>query len=176
MKRLTAGVFSISIISGLLITSVDAQTVVPLPEASVAVKAQGQDHLDESWTSLSREGSHLVAASPLVIEKDVTDNFTREMIRVQWRDLDPFYLYVLTPVGKTTSAHKAGNAIHRTAKSEKPKTTKRFPVVLYQLSFPQETDSFINEAFCNLLVKNNVAAVGFAGPLTGERYHDRPMK
>ncbi len=67
---------------------------------------------------------------------------------------DPIDLYVIKPTGV-----------------EKP------PVILYLYSYPFELDHFRDDAFCQFLVRNGVAAVGFPSALTGLRYHaPRPMK
>jgi hypothetical protein len=79
--------------------------------------------------------------------------FTRTITRVQWRVGDPIDLYIIKPVGV-----------------KKPK------FVVYLFDYPVETDLYLKAEFCRELVKNGVAAVGFAPALTGQRYHDRAMK
>ena len=107
----------------------------------------------EDWTSPALDTSHLVAAAPLVGEKDDLADFTRELVQVQWRSGDPIDLYVIRPKG-----------------IEKP------PVILYVYGHPGESDRFQNDDFCRLLVKGGFAAAGFVPALSGHRFHDRPMK
>jgi hypothetical protein len=92
-------------------------------------------------------------ADAFQIEEVKYPQFIRELIRVQWRPLDPVDLLVVKPVGVA-----------------KP------PVVLYLYSFPSDTDRYVNTEFCNALTENGIAAVGFVSALTGHRYHDRPTK
>ena len=87
------------------------------------------------------------------MELDNDPAFTRSITRVQWRVGDPIDLYVIKPAG-----------------------IKRPKFVVYLLDYPVEPDLYRNREFCQQLVKNGVAAVGFAPALTGQRYHDRPMK
>jgi len=79
--------------------------------------------------------------------------YTRELIRVQWRSNDPIDLYVIRPAG-----------------------ISRPPVVLFLYSYPSESDRFRNDVLCENLTRDGFAAVGFVSALTGQRYHDRPMK
>ncbi len=79
--------------------------------------------------------------------------FLRELVQVQWRDLAPIYLFVIRP----TSIAKP-------------------PVVLYLYSYTLDLDRYRNDAFCEFLVKNGVAAVGFVSALSSQRYSGRPMK
>jgi hypothetical protein len=107
----------------------------------------------EDWNSLSLETSHLHAFPPIIGEKDERSDFTRELVRVQWRENDPIYLYVIMPKG-----------------------LERPPAILYLYSYPSELDRFRNDALCRLFIKGGVAAIGFVSALTGHRYHDRPMR
>ncbi len=109
--------------------------------------------LHEDWTSPSLADSHLEAVAPAVGEKDDLEEFSRELIQVQWRPLDPIQLYVVLPKG-----------------------VKKPPVILYLYGHPAETTRFLDDDFCRLLVKNGYAAVGFVPNLSGQRYHNRPMK
>jgi hypothetical protein len=113
----------------------------------------GAETYRENWDSISLRDSKLEAQEPLEGLKEDTDGFTRELISVQWRPSDPIHLFVIRP-----------------SKVQKP------PVILYLYSYPSETDRYLNDDFCRLLVKNGFAAVGFSSALTGQRYHDRPMQ
>src|ERR1700682_4912581 len=101
--------------------------------------------------SLSR--SQLHADRPELIEKAETKDFTREFVAVQWRSGDRIYLYVVLP-----------------AKVKKP------PVAIYIYGHPSDTDRFQDDGWCQRTTSGGYAAVGLVPALTGQRYHDRPMK
>ncbi len=111
------------------------------------------DTPQERFDSLSLNGSDLRAMPPQVGETVVLPTFSRELLRVQWRFQDPIDLYVI-----------------------KPRGVARPPVVIFLYSYPTDTDRFLNDALCESLTRNGFAAVAFVSALTGQRYHDRPMK
>jgi cephalosporin-C deacetylase-like acetyl esterase len=89
----------------------------------------------------------------MIGQRDEYPTFTREMIQLTWRDNDPIYLFVILP-----------------------KSNPKPPVILYLYGYPSDTDRFMNDEYCALLVKDGFAAAGFLSALTGHRYHDRSMK
>lgn len=107
----------------------------------------------EDWTSLTLKGSDLRALNPILGEKDDVPGatFIRERYQMAWRPGDPLDVFVIRPKGVV-----------------KP------PVILYLYSFPQDTDRFKNDRFCETVTANGFAAVGFVSHLTGQRIHDRP--
>jgi dienelactone hydrolase len=107
----------------------------------------------EHWDILPLAGNGLQAYPLVVGETDTMPSFTRELMSVQWRPADPIDLYVIRPKGVV-----------------KP------PVVLFLYGYPADSDRFRNDALCQNIVKHGFAAVGFVSALTGQRYHDRPMK
>ena len=109
----------------------------------------------ESFSTPSLEGSRLTPLPPVPLGNvDTIDGvYTHEVERLRWRPADPVDLYIIKPVG-----------------------VKNPPVILYLYSYPFETDRFLNHDFCKFLVRNGVAAVGFASALTGSRYQGRAMK
>ena len=107
----------------------------------------------EKWDTLSLQGSGLRPDSPLTGQTDDFPEFTRELVRVQWRDADPIDLYIV-----------------------RPKSVSRPPVVLYLYGYPREAVRFLAPDFCKTVTKNGYAAIGFSSMLTGQRYHDVPMK
>jgi cephalosporin-C deacetylase-like acetyl esterase len=120
------------------------------PEAgSVARKPSGKD------SSMPRAlvDSDLKIQEAVVGEHDDYPAFTRDMIQLTWRTGDPIHLFLILPKGQT-----------------KP------PVILYLYSYPSDSDRFMNDDFCKFLAQGGVAAAGFVSALTGQRYHDRPMK
>lgn len=107
----------------------------------------------ENFAVLQAANNGLVAATPILGGHEENQDFVRELVRVQWRERDPIDLYVIRP-----------------AKVAHP------PVVLYLLSFPTDSDRFLNAELCRRLTHNGAAAVGFASALTGQRAGHRPMK
>lgn len=87
----------------------------------------------------------------VVLAKAERDHFTRELVHVQWREMDPIDLYVIRPKG-----------------IQKP------PVILYLYGFPTNNAHFKHDDFCEELTKDGFAAVGFVSAVTGQRFHDRP--
>lgn len=120
-----------------------------IPQASSAANTQEDEH----WNILPLAGKSLHANAPLVGEQATFPSYTRELIQVKWRSQDPIDLYVIRPIN-----------------------VRRPPVVLFLYGFPSDTDRFRSDAYCKALVKHGFAAVGFVSALTGQRYHDRPMK
>jgi hypothetical protein len=96
----------------------------------------------------------LVTIAPLELQVDDADpGFTRQVTRVQWRPADPIDLYIVKPAG-----------------------VKKPPVIVYLFDYPTENDHYLNREYCRLLAQQGFAAVGFVPALTGQRYHDRPLK
>jgi hypothetical protein len=94
---------------------------------------------------------------PKLVEKAEVPkfSFTRELYTVQWRSKDAFDLYVIKPKGGQGA---------------------KLPVVLYLPSFPDDTDLFKNNEWCELAVQGHYAVVGFVGAVTGHRTRFRLMK
>ena len=107
----------------------------------------------ENLNSLALADSQLRAEPPLFGEKADFPTFSRELLQVKWRMGDPIDLYVI-----------------------KPKGVAKPPVVLYLYGFPTDTERFRDENYCARVTKDGFAAIGFVSALTGQRYHDRPMK
>jgi hypothetical protein len=113
----------------------------------------GPGGTSERWDTLPLSGSILHPIAPEIGERVAFPTFTRELLRVEWRFDDPIDLYVIRPIG-----------------------IARPPVVLYLYSYPTDADRFRNDRLCETLTRNGFAAVGFVSAMTGQRYHDRPMK
>jgi hypothetical protein len=109
--------------------------------------------VQEDWNSPALTNENLTPIRPLA--GFVVDNprYTVELLQVQWRWGDPIDLYVMRPKG-----------------------VKHPAVILYLYGYPTDTDIFRGDAYEELVTKNGCAAVGFVSALTGQRYHDRPMK
>jgi hypothetical protein len=123
----------------------------PTPSTSV-VRSPSASSV-EHWDKLSLRDNDLHPDPPIPGQIDTFPGFTRELLRVQWRGGDPIDLYVIRPAGVA-----------------KP------PVILYLYGYPAESDRYLDPAFCKTVTKDGYAAVGFVSALTGQRYHDRPMK
>jgi dienelactone hydrolase len=107
----------------------------------------------EDFSTISLDKSDLRADPPESGERDEEAEFVREFIHVQWRPGDPIYLYVV-----------------------RPRNVPKPPVVLYLYGHPSDTDRYQNDGWCKRTTSGGYAAVGFVPALTGQRYHDRPMK
>jgi len=107
----------------------------------------------ENWAVLDDIKTGLHPRVPFEVQKEEDERFTRELIRLQWRNSDPIDLWVM-----------------------RPKTLAKVPVVLYLYSYPADTDRFRDNGWCQRATENGFAAVGFVSALTGHRYSFRPMK
>jgi len=105
----------------------------------------------EDWSKPELTPGMKMEAVPLL--KSEQNGFTREMISVQWRDLDPIDLWVIKPAG-----------------------VKNPPVILYLYSYPSDDLRYKDNQFCQFVTRNGFAAVGFVPAVTGQRRHDRPMR
>lgn len=125
-----------------------AHVVPDLSSSRLAAK------IEEDFSTPALTHSNLRPVAPLPLEADDFASFRREVVRVEWRPGDAIDLYIVRPV--------AG---------------KKPPAILYLYSYPFEMDRFLDNNFCDFLVRDGVAAVGFASALTGSRYRTgRPMK
>ena len=109
--------------------------------------------VEDYTTPALGNGTMLGSMESVELEHDDDPLFTRDVTRVVWRGGDPIDLYVIKPAG-----------------------VKKPPVILYLFDYPKENDQYLKREFCRLLTKDGFAAVGFVAALTGQRYHDRPMK
>ncbi len=126
-----------------------------VPGAKLIVLKDGEkipqrvDRDYEDWSSPALPPHMKHGAIPLAAGN--FDRFTRQIVQVQWRELDPIDLWVIKPKGAT-----------------KP------PVILYLYSYPSTNARYMDVKFCEFLTKNGFAAVGFVSALTEDRFHDRP--
>jgi hypothetical protein len=137
----------------LLLARISAAQSLPAFPLTVDPADHRFQDVREDWTSPALSNNRLMPARPLagfVVEKP---QYTVELLQLQWRSGDPIDLYVM-----------------------KPKGVKKPPVILYLYGYPTDTDVFKRDDYEDLVTKNGFAAVGFVSALTGQRYHDRPMK
>ena len=91
---------------------------------------------------------------PLVLETADRPKFTRQLVRVNWRLGDDIVLFIV-----------------------RPKAVKRPPVQIFLYGFPQGAETrFLDDTFCANATSNGAAVIGFESQLTGNRYHNVPMK
>ena len=108
----------------------------------------------EDWTKLpvDRTVMQRILTGVSLGEADNPD-FTREIIRLEWRQGDPIDIYVVKPKGV-----------------EKPR------VILYLYSYPSDVDRFMGDGWCRHVTSKGLAAVGFVSAMTGVRYRYRPLR
>lgn len=147
--------FFFVVLSPFLMSTAFAQTInsAPAKDKSLLDTLEAPSDQSERFDLLTLQGSHLEPRQPLLLEKAVLPEFTRELWQVQWRSGDPIDLYIIKP-----------------ANISKP------PVVLFLYSYPADTDRFRDDVYCRTVTAYGFAAVGFVSALTGQRYHDRPWK
>jgi hypothetical protein len=109
----------------------------------------------EDWTTPVVDRSIFAKDAPQLAARDQDPNtgFIRERYFVNWRPKDPFDLYVIRPKGVM-----------------KP------PVILTLYSYPDDTDNFKTNAWCEAAVSKGYAVVGFVGAVTGHRIRYRMTK
>jgi hypothetical protein len=123
------------------------------PEEITDLKLKLAAH--EDWTKLSIKDLGLAPYTPLVDPGTVDrPQFTRKIVRLQWRSSDPIDIYISLP-----------------------KDVKKPRVVLYLYGYPSDASRLTSDDWCAGAIKGGFAAVGFVSALTGERFHaPRPMK
>jgi hypothetical protein len=129
-----------------------SSTIVPTPDYVHLAPPDSTASSGERWDELSLRGTEFDSKPIIVGEVDELPGFTRELLRVQWRNGDPIDLYIVRPAGVA-----------------KP------PVIVYLYGYPGEAVRFLNNSLCKTVTKNGFAAIGFSSMLTGQRYHDVPM-
>jgi hypothetical protein len=149
MRSLKISVLAVALLAGCRNGIAQLAASAPIADPSDQ-RFQG---VAEIWTTPALTGSNLRPTQPVAFVDDSHAGYTVELLQVQWRWGDPIDLYVI-----------------------KPKGVKNPPVILNLYGYPEDTDPYKNEIFQNALVKDGFAAVGFVSALTGQRYHDRPMK
>jgi hypothetical protein len=129
------------------------------PPAKTEAKNSNADEIkggkNQTIALLTQEHTTMTGTRPAVVEKVEMPNasFVREWYRVEWRTGDPFYLFVIRPKGMAKT-----------------------PVILYLPSFPDDTDLFKNNSWCDLAVRGGYTVVGFVGNVTAHRTRYRVLK
>ena len=110
----------------------------------------------EDWSKLPLAQSGLQSSTfnAVLLSKVEQPQYTRELLRVEWRRGDNIDLYIIKPHGVT-----------------KP------PTILYLYDYKFDTDRFREDGWCLQATRGGFAAVGFVSALSGQRFHaPRPMK
>jgi hypothetical protein len=130
------------------------QTASPSDAPTSADAAKASELPAEDWTKLPVDRTVL---KPIVngfpLGKAETPDFTREIIRLEWRQGDPIDIYVVTP-----------------------HSVKKPRVILYLYSYPSDVDRFMGDSWCRQVTNKGLAAVGFVSALTGGRFRYRPLR
>jgi hypothetical protein len=139
------------------------QTATPANEQNIAARPSLTQPVSppapqetEQWgvLPLAKGGLNPSVFNAVLLSKVEAADFTRELVRVQWRIGDYIELSIVRPHGV-----------------EKP------PVMLYLYDYNSDTDRFRNETWCKQATQGGFAAVGFVSALSGQRYHaPRPLK
>jgi hypothetical protein len=130
--------------------------LVPAPPPAVQpedVPVHFSEHEDWSALPLAKSGLNPAVYVAVVLSKTEEADYTRELIRVQWRTADPIDLYVVKPRGVAKS-----------------------PAILYLYDYRFDTDRFRDDGWCKRATQGGFAAVAFSSALSKQRYHLRPMK
>ena len=132
-----------------------AETRLTPPNNAKASSETNKKNGQEAVAALTKESAKLGKNIPELVEKaDIPKaSFTREFYEALWRPGDPFDLYII-----------------------KPKNVPKPPVILYLPSFPDDTELFKDNRWCELAVRGGYATVGFVGAVTGHRRRYRPFK
>jgi hypothetical protein len=137
-----------------LLAAISVAQSVPQPDPTdKKQKGQDTDVGKEDWTALSINGLDWLTMPPIPGGTVERAEFTREFVRLKWRRGDPVDVFVVLPHGV-----------------QKPH------VILYLYGYPNDLSRFTNDQWCKGAAEKGFAAVGFVSALTGERFHDRPMK
>lgn len=105
----------------------------------------------EDWSKPELTPGMRIEVVPLAFTRG--DGFTRELVSVQWREMDPIDLWIIKPAG-----------------------SKHPPVIVYLYSYNGNNQRYKDDNFCRFLTKDGFAAVGFPSAVTEQRFHDRPLR
>ncbi|GAC1635117.1 MAG: hypothetical protein NVS9B14_11950 [Candidatus Acidiferrum sp.] len=109
----------------------------------------------EDWSNPKVDRSIFAKEGPQLAETDQIPGtgFIRQRYFVNWRPKDPFDLYVI-----------------------RPKSVLKPPVILTLYSYPDDTENFKNNAWCEAAVSQGYAVVGLVSAVTGHRNRFRATK
>jgi len=157
MLKLRSWIFAGMVAVGIALFALPPASLAQLERASTPIADPADKRfvgVTEDWTTPALGTSHLLPVAALGgFMDDTHPGYTVQLLQLQWRWGDPLDFYVI-----------------------KPRGVKNPPVILNLYGYPEDTDPYKNEVFQAELTKNGFASVGFVSALTGQRYHDRPMK
>jgi len=110
----------------------------------------------ENWGAPADIKTGLEPRPSVVVSTDERPEFVRELVRVQWREADPFDVWLIRP-------KVSGKVL------EKP------PVVLYLYSFSDTDERFRDNGWCQRATADGYAAVGFVSALTDYRFRNHAL-
>jgi hypothetical protein len=159
--RLNPKLLALGLLLSLSTTVSQAQDTPPpplvaTPQADVHpedMPPRFSQHEDWSALALAKSGLNPAVYVAVVLSKTEEPDYTRELIRVQWRTADPIDLYVVKPRGPVKS-----------------------PAILYLYDYRFDTERFRDDGWCKRATQGGFAAVGFGSALSRQRFHSRPMK
>jgi len=110
----------------------------------------------ENWRSPGDIKTGLESRVPAIIQSDERPEFVRDLIRLQWRELDYVDVWLIRP-------KVAG------------KVPEKSPVILYLYSYNDNDDRFRDMDWCKRATADGYAAVGFVSALTDYRFRMRGL-
>ena len=110
----------------------------------------------ENWKSPVDIKTGLEPRIPAIVQSDERPEFVRDLIRLQWRDLDYIDVWLIRP-------KVAG------------KVPGKSPVILYLYSYSDKDDRFRDIDWCKRVTADGYAGVGFISALTDYRFKMRPL-
>jgi hypothetical protein len=142
IAAICVGLLSVSVASAQAPPVANAARAGSAPNGATTHPAAKQ----EDWTVLpvAQSGIDVKATGGVQLSKVETPEFTREIVRVNWRRGDPIDLYVVIPHGVT-----------------------RPPVILYLYDYRYDTDRFRDAGWCKRATQGGFAAVGFVSAVSG---------
>jgi hypothetical protein len=145
--------YGISVLFLVQIAAAQLPQFVPDPMVIADPRDTRFQSVKEDWSTPALSSSRLKAVQPVIMDISYhPEQYTVQLIQLQWRFGDPIDLYVMKPAG-----------------------AKKPPAILYLYSYPSQTDIFKSEDWQRAAIKDGFAAVGFLTALTGHRYHNRGM-
>jgi len=135
----------------------DAPELPAIPGANFRILKDGEKvperaHPDyEDWSHPQLDAHMKMEVSHLA--KTESAGVIRELVSVQWREMDPIDLWII-----------------------RPSDVKKPPAILYLYSYPSNNDRYRDAEFCKFLTRNGFAAIGFVSAINGERVHDRARR
>lgn len=155
MYRFTLSLFAVFLVSLVSLSAQSPAPVAPPPAPAQLASPAPLTWGHENWSALPLAASGLNTSKyvALVLSKHDEANYTREIVRLQWRAADPVDIYILLPHNVTRPA-----------------------AIVYLYDYRFDSERFRDDPWCTRATKDGVAAIGFTTALSLERTRNRPMK